>query len=373
MNSNFVGWSLAEAIKRTISSKNSDDSQLWAMVERGELAAFGRRHVQSNHEWISAATCTSLISRDLKTSSASGKNAKDQRFLDILIYPVLHAPNAIDFLDNKSLKDAFWEFVLHDPEVLFLGNKAIKADPDLTQVYREGRRQRGAGWEWPFEFFQGELAGGRSKESPIGFLADPLPQEVQLAADTVCDRYSALLALLRQKKLEAVGDSSRSRGTNLILSSIWSHPSYYFDAMNGDVLQKNENPTGWHDIWLKRWRAVMLQAPFHVEPLKSDGLRSTTADRQQALKRSTKTNYRVETTGASLKACQAWLAEIMKASPHKKTETKQNLWKKAQEKWPGTLSERKFLAARTEAIDITGATAWRTAGVSKKSVQKSAR
>lgn len=273
MSSNFVGWSLAEAVKRITGSKNPNgkDSQFWTIVERGELAIFGRRAIQSEHEWIPAATFTSLVNRDLKTSSASGKNAKDQRFLDILIYPVLHAPNAIDFLDNKSLKDAFWEFVLHDPEVLFLGNKAIKADPDLTQVYREGRRQRGAGWEWPFEFFQGELAGGRSKESPIGFLADPLPQEVQLAADTVCDRYSALLALLRQQKLEAVGDSSRSRGTNLILSSIWSHPSYYFDAMNGDVLQKNENPTGWHDIWLKRWRAVMLQRPtFHVEPLVPD-------------------------------------------------------------------------------------------------------
>jgi hypothetical protein len=110
-----------------------------------------------------------------------------------LIYPVLRAPNAIDFLDNKSLKDAFWEFVLHDPEILFLGNKAIKADPDLTQVYREGRRQRGAGWEWSFEFFQGELAGGRSKESPIGFIADPLRQEVQLAADTVSNSIAVPL------------------------------------------------------------------------------------------------------------------------------------------------------------------------------------
>jgi hypothetical protein len=271
-SSHFTGWPLAEAVKRTTGSKNPNgkDSQFWTIVERGELAIFGRRTIQSEHEWIPAATFTSLVNRDLKTSSASGKNAKDQRFLDILIYPVLHAPNAIDFLDNKSLKDAFWEFVLHDPEVLFLGNKAIKADPDLTQVYREGRRQRGAGWEWPFEFFQGELAGGRSKESPIGFLADPLPQEVQLAADTVCDRYSALLALLRQQKLEAEGDSVRSRGSDRIPSSIWSHRSYYFDAMNGDVLQKNENPKGWHDIWLKRWRAVILQAPFHVEPLKSD-------------------------------------------------------------------------------------------------------
>lgn len=375
MNSIFAGWSLAEALKRTVSANDSDHSQFWILVERGELAVFGRRHIHSDHEWIPAATCTSLINRDSKTSSVSGKNAEDLQFLDILIYPVLHAPNAIDFLDNRSLKEAFWKFVLHDPEVLFLGNKAIKVNSDLMQVYREGRRQPGAGWEWPLKFLQGNLAGGKSKESPIGFLATPLPQDVQQAADAVCDRYSALLKLLRQQILEAVGDPVRSHDTNLILSSIWSHPSYYFDAMNGDVLQKNENFTSWHDHWVKRWRAVMLKRSpmFHVEPPKSDGLRSATADRQRPLKKSIEVNYRVETTGASLKACQHWLAELMKASPQKRTETKAGLWKKAQEKWPGTLSERKFLAARAEAIKITGATAWETAGISKKSVQKSAR
>ena len=56
MKLDFAGWPLAEALKRTTGSKNSDDSQFWTMVERGELAAFGRRQIQSDQEWIPAAT-----------------------------------------------------------------------------------------------------------------------------------------------------------------------------------------------------------------------------------------------------------------------------------------------------------------------------
>jgi hypothetical protein len=369
MNSNFSGWSLAEALKRTTGLKKSDDSQFWAMLERGELVAFGRRDIDSDHEWLSAATCTSLINRDLKSSSASGKNAEDQRFIDILIYPVLHAPNAIDFLDNMAIKDAFWKFVLGDPEVRLLGNKAIKANPDLRQVYIEGRRQPGSAWEWPVEFFQGGLAGGRSKESPIGFLASSLQKEEQLAADAICDRYSALLALLRQKKIEAVGDPVRSRGSNKILSTIWSHLSYYLEVRNGDVLQKNDNTTGQHDIWLKRWCAVILQRPtFHVEPLKSDEVRSTTVESQRGLTAPSKARARVDTKMTSFHACVKWIEEIIRASPKVRTHTIKALWKMAQEKWPKTLSYRSFLKARDKAIDITDANDWRAAGLTKKSM-----
>jgi hypothetical protein len=55
MSSNFTGWSLAEAVKRTTGSKNTDDkdSRFWTLVERGQLAAFGRRNTQSDHEWMS--------------------------------------------------------------------------------------------------------------------------------------------------------------------------------------------------------------------------------------------------------------------------------------------------------------------------------
>jgi hypothetical protein len=278
MSSNFTAWSLAEAVKRTTGSKNSDDkdSQFWTMLELGQLVAFGRRQSQSDREWIPETTCKFLINRDLKTSSASGLNAKDKPFLDILIYPVLHAPNAIDFLHGISLKDAFWRFVLHDPEVEFLGSKAIKANPDLDRVYREGWCHPNGSQEWPVAFVQGALAGGRSPNSPIGYSADPLPQEVQRAADVVCHRFSALLTPLRQGILEAAGDPVRSRGTDRILPSIWLHPSYFLDSKNGDVLQANDADTAdWHNIRVKRWRAVMLKRPqqpnlFHVKPPTSD-------------------------------------------------------------------------------------------------------
>ena len=278
MSSHFTGWSLAEAVKCTTGSKNSGDKdpRFCTMVERGQLVVFGRRQAQSDREWIPAATCQSLINRDLKASSASGLNTKDKPFLDILIYPVLHAPNSIDFLDGMSLKDAFWRFVLHDPEVKFLGRKAIKANPDLKRVYMEGWCYPYGCQEWPVAFAQGALAGGRSPNSPIGYLADPLPQEVQRAADVVCLRFSVLLTLLTHGNLEAVGDPVRSRGPDRILPAIWSHPAYFLDAKNGDVLQTNDaDSADLHDIRVKRWRAVMLTKPqppnlFHVKPSTSD-------------------------------------------------------------------------------------------------------
>lgn len=275
MNLEFTGWPLAEAIERTTHSKNINTPKFWTMLERAELVAFGRRQIQLDHEWIPAATCASLTKRAFKTSTASEKNAEGHKYFDIIIYPVLHAPNATHILHKMLMKDAFEKFVRNDPEVRLLGSKAIKANPQLTQVYLEGRRQPGAGWEWPCEFLLGELAGGRSKGSPVGFLADPVPQNVQKAANVMCDRYSALLELLRQQKLAAVGDPVRSRGSSLIPFSIWSHRSYCFNVMNGDVLQKNENPTGFHDLLIKRWSAVFLQSPelptFHDRPPISGG------------------------------------------------------------------------------------------------------
>jgi hypothetical protein len=305
--------------------------------------------------------------------------AKDQSFFDILIYPVLHAPNAIDFLDGMLLKDAFWQFVLNDPEVQFLSIKAIKTNRDLERVYRDGWCNPNGSLEWPVEFVHGSLAGGRSPNSPIDFLAGPRPEEVQRAADVVCVRYSALLTPLRQGNLEAAGDPVRSRGTDRILSSIWWHPAYFLDVRNGDILQTNDaGPTGLHDMGVKRWRAVMLkrsQRPdlFHGKPLVSDLVLAPTLEPHQVLKPSGKAIRRVETTTTSKRDCREWLLELMRASRNNRTRTINDLWIEAQEKWPRTLSKRAFLAARTEAIGIAQAPAWGAAGAPKRRSKNSPR
>jgi hypothetical protein len=100
----------------------------------------------------------------------------------------LDGPNVVDLLDGMSLKDAFWQFVLHDPEVQQFGRKAIKANPDLKRVYEEGWCYPSGSQEWPVAFSHGSLAGGRSENSPVGYLEGPAPPSVQRAADVVCLR-----------------------------------------------------------------------------------------------------------------------------------------------------------------------------------------
>jgi hypothetical protein len=264
MTSHFIGWSLAEAAERAIGSNNphrEEDARFWTMVESGQLVVFGRRQPQSDREQIPAAICRSLIYRDYRRSSSSGPDGNEKPFIDILVYPILHSPNVIEFLDRMSLKDAFWQFVLGDPEVKLLAAKAIKADSTLESVYLRGRHSLLAR-EWPLKFDQGDLAGGRSPNSPVGFLSDPPPDEVQRAADIVCFRYGGLLTLLRQGHVEAVGDPVRSRGSSDILPAIWSHRSYYMDAQNGDVLQVSSGHIeDWLHFLTPRWRAVMLKKP----------------------------------------------------------------------------------------------------------------
>ena len=112
---------------------------------------------------------------------------------------------------------------------------------------------------------------------------------------------------------------------------------------------------------------------FHVKPIARDSLLPATTEPQGTSSKSVRAITRVETAEASYQECVAWLMQIMQASPVKRTETKQSLWKQAQEKWAGTLSERSFIAARAEAIRLSGAKAWGAAGATKKSLRKSPR
>jgi hypothetical protein len=128
---------------------------------------------------------------------------------------------------------------------------------------------------------------------------------------------------------------------------------------------------------IRKWTGVVFadsgaaesKARFHVKPMEYEGLPSSTIEAQVKVK-PTKALIRIETTTTSYKECVAWLVGLMRASPLKRIHTRGQLWKMAQEKWPETLSERSFLAARAEAIRTSGASIWAAAGVSKKSARR---
>lgn len=247
------------------------------MVESGRLVVFGAWSKFSQREWIRSATYSSVKEFIIQNSEL---NAEKNFFGDVQIYPVLHAPNVVDLIHDMSLKDVFWQFVLCDPEVQALASEAIQVRPSLEQVYVK-RNCAPYRYVWPFRFDFGALAGGLSKGDEF-YDSTENPPEVQAAADVVCRRFEALLELLRNGKIEAVGIPSREGKPDRVPTSVWSRDSYYFSATNGEILKtKDPEPSDWFHKRLKRWSAVMLRRPqspvFHVKPLATDGTAPTTA------------------------------------------------------------------------------------------------
>ena len=161
----------------------------------------------------------------------------------------------------------------------------------------------------------------------------------------------------------------------MIPRSIWSHEEFSFDSSTGDILQDNPESTGRYDRLIRRWIGVVLKKPdpstqrfsqmFHGKPIAHDGLLPVALE-QQTPPPPSKAIARLQTKVTSLKACEAWLKEIMAGSPNQRISSKKDLWAEAQQKWPDTLSHRQFLAAREAAIRATRAVAWEAGGAPKK-------
>lgn len=234
--------------------------------------------------------------------------------------------------------------------------------------------------EWPLATDRWSMIGTvhpdptiRSKFDPGG---DPDPLEVVIAAEALIHRYCTLVSMLSRGDVEGWGVSATDGHLVLIPRSIWSHEDFYFMASKGDVLQENAQSTGRHDRLTQRWLAVVLQKPepstrrfremFHGKPMANDELRSLTMELPQISNPVSKAIARVETKVTSLKACEAWLIEIIGKSPNERLFGRDDLWAQAQKKWPDTLSRRQFLAAREAAIRQTGAVAWAASGAPKK-------
>jgi hypothetical protein len=204
--------------------------------------------------------------------------------------------------------------------------------------------------------------------------SDGWPPEIALYYDAVHLRARILIEMLQKR--EVVGRGHTADGQLAVIAhSIWSHEDYYIHPPTGDIYE------GTPFTMTKIWSAVILERPsasrsvgmFHVNSPERDGVLPRTIPVQVDPAKLRKAVARVETSAASFKACTAWLMEIMRASPTERKITKSVLWEMAQEKWPGTLSERSFLQARSEVIRASGASAWGAAGASRKSKRKSTR
>lgn len=399
-----TGCSLAEARRRTadcalvsqsMGNGQNRPTQIKAIEERidaacldhlkcGRLIAYGRQgSPNADLQLIGAARWNTITDVEWQSSSAADDRLTRATFLDIRVYPPLLAPCRIDLLAGRTLAEAFEQVVLGDPEVATLGREAVRLSPVFEAVFVRGRCHVHGLEEWPLAFERRVMVSTVHPEAAKRSVYDgprkPDPLEVVIAAEALKHRYRALISMLRRGELEGRGLPTTAGHSDKILRSIWSHEEFYFYASTGDVLQDNPESTGRHDRWIRCWIGVVLQrsnsaesrmhplgTTFHGKPPLHDGLLPTTSVPQAAPIRQPKAVARVETTGASRKACEAWLKSIMSENQNQRTFSIQELWAQAQKRWPGTLSRRQFLAARDEAIRVTGAFAWAAGGAPKK-------
>jgi hypothetical protein len=336
----------------------------------------------TGRQLITAAQWQSVERVDWQSSSAVDGRPAGHAFFDIRVYPCLLAPCRIDLLAGWTLAEAFSRTVLGDPEVGALGREAVRASPPFEAVFVKGHCQtRTHCKEWPLAFERWPMAStvhpDPAKRSKFDCASQPDALEAVIATEAMKHRYCALISVLRRGELECRGLAAEPGDPDIVPRSIWSHRNFYLDAGSGDVLQDHRESVARYHILTRRWFGVVLHKPdsnaqafaamFHGKPSLHDGLLSATPTPQEAAIKQSRAVGRVETKLGARKACESWLIKMMEGSKDKRLYSIEELWLEAQSKWPGILSERQFLAARSDAIRVTNAFAWGAAGAPRKS------
>lgn len=263
MGSTCTGCTLGEAVRRTAGRGPPEDNAaaLWSAAKDGRLLLYGRPSPGADRQLIPNARVGLLDLPDYERSSLTSSDARVGGYLDVLVYPVVHAPDRVCFLDGMSLKDAFWRFVLGDPEVRLRAARAISVAPEQDLMFNRDRRHPRGISEWGLGFQRRDTHPRHIRRSPIGILSGPPHPNVVKAEFVLMRRFGALLEPLERGELIASGDPVRPGERPEIAAAVWSHRAYAFDAIHGDILTVKVNPKNLpHDFYHRRWRAVMLRA-----------------------------------------------------------------------------------------------------------------
>jgi hypothetical protein len=192
------------------------------------------------------------------------------------------------------------------------------------------------------------------------------PKEIRSYHDTVFLRAETLIEILHSGQVIGVGHTVDGSSVR-IRQSIWRHPGFYVEPQTGDVYDASTHPMTrmWSGVAFEQGVPVTSQVSREAD---RGSMNTITCDSQpEPLSGPPRSVARVQTKITARKECVAWLTDLMRSSPEKRTHTKKALWEMARAKWPGKLSERAFREARAEAISLAQAAAWGAAGRPGKS------
>lgn len=272
---------------------------------------------------------------------------------DLRIFPVVHSPNAADLLHDRSLADAFMEFVVRDPEVTVLGELVV-AQHGHREVFTDGMAPGPIiDYHWSIGKNAGELASDFVRRIAY-FLDDPIPRPsavITAVAEVLTHRITALRGLLASRQLTALGTHRNTGILGTIHRTQWLRTNQAIDVQNGDLCEY-QNRT-----YIPLWTGILLERSEANNLTKH----ATTFDKalaQLSGRTSTRSTVKAETQ------CKSWLAQLMRDHPEGRPQPKAELFREAEEKW--SVSGRAFDRAWAAAIEEVDAIAWRSGGRPRK-------
>jgi hypothetical protein len=251
---------------------------LWDKLTREQLAGFASRNSSVEPPTpIYSGGWSSLVGANWEKSILRERGKDGAKVFNVRIYPLIHSPDAPSRLAGRSLAQAFWEFVIQDPEVASLGRRIVLEEPRHAAVFAEGKFPGfGNEFKWPLNFTPKDLAYDFVR-SPIYFIDDPLPQAsslIQQVSAVIVDRFLAL-------KRHLVDGNVIARGTYMLTGVVgtvdplqWARSEMFIDVRDGSLLaqENHKNNLLWSGLTLvnpltfQMAQAAKASNVFHVEP-----------------------------------------------------------------------------------------------------------
>lgn len=273
------GIDLSKASQRC--GTDDADPKFLAIVQAERLILYGR--IETNRRVRIQSGNIKHV--DIQNSALIAGEAE---FSDVVAFPALRSPSRVDLVSDCSLAEVFDRYLLNDPEVVALSQRAVSLKPELERVFKEGWYTPYGMREWRVDT-EFSFLGGFERGLLIGILDDCEPPD---AIEALKDRYAALIDMLRKSEIEAYGLPNQSAYPPTIMRSLWSHKDSLVDLRNGDFYFENREAENLRtENQIKLWTGIMLrrsghiQAPvelemspgardaFHVEPFVNDGVR----------------------------------------------------------------------------------------------------
>jgi len=254
-------------------------------LEGSRLVAYGQAHTNDAAIRLIDRGVFRSCNIDWERSAIFFGSSRDGEYRQVRVLPALLAPCACDFLNGRPLQEAFREFILRDSEVLALSERALRLAPKFEATLRGGRCHGQGIHEWPTAYDRWCMATTihpDPEKRSVFDRNDPDPIEAVIAIEAFKQRYRSFVSLLRSGELEAYGVSDLPGHPCEIPRAVWSHEEFHIRFETGDIVQDNNQSTGFRDHFIRRWAAVTLRKSvqgtgvFHVNGIERDEPRSVT-------------------------------------------------------------------------------------------------